>query len=352
MTNAVYYRDMYLLLPEEYPDFDAFRQFLRRSELPVDIDMVVLRENHKIPCWTVFKGESIAPYFLTGYHDLPSRVSFQDAEKIYPVQVELMDQDAYNARLRAVINEFCPGCRRFKPLTNRVQSLNGHHGEIALNAVCFYRYEENPSPRVFHDLLFSFGGFFIRSNFSSLDEKGIRERLAWNYLRYKSGVLQETEGEKYLTLECKKGELLSPILTKFVGRYVEAVADKHYHIRLKDDFSCSEALLDSILSDDNRGAFQKECKKYGVSIGILEYDPHAAEDVCGSLQNLANHYYLEPLLTAPGRHYYLITDTSHVLKELHYRTPLLEANHTFLTLYSQKESRKYKICFDMSSTVL
>lgn len=352
MVNTVYYHDMYLLLPEEYPDLDSFQQFLQESELPVAVNMVVLRENHKIPCMTVFKGESIAPYFLTGYHDAPSPVTFHDTEGIYPVQVELVDQDTYNTRLREVINDFCPGCKRFKPLTNRVQSLNGHHGEIALNRVCFYRYEENPCPRVFHDLLFSFGGFFIRSNFSNLDEKEIRDRLAWNYLRYKSGVLQETDGEKYLTLECKKGELLSPLLTKFVGRYVENVADRHYHIQLKDDFSCSEAMLDSIFSAENREAFQKECKKYGVSIGILEYDPSTAEAVCGTLQDLTDHYYLEPLLTTPGRHYYLITDTPHVLKELHYRTPLLEASNTFLTVHSQKEHRKYTICFDMISTIL
>ena len=178
MANAVYYADLYLLLPEEYPDFDAFQAFLRSSKIPVDVKMVVLRENHRIPCWTVFKGESIAPYFLIGYHDEPSTVRFQDAEQIYPVQVELMDQDAYNTRLREVINAFCPGCKRFKPLSNRVQSLNGHHGEIALNSVCFYRYEENPSPRVFRDILFSFGGFFIRSNYAVLPVEEMKEQEA------------------------------------------------------------------------------------------------------------------------------------------------------------------------------
>lgn len=352
MANAVYYEDLYLLLPDEYPDFDVFQQFLRSSQFPVDVKMVVLRENHKIPCWTVFKGESIAPYFLTGYHDEPSRVRFTDSEGIYPVQVELMDQDAYNARLRDVINAYCPGCKRFKPLTNRVQSLNGHHGEITLNSVCFYRYEENPSPRVFHELLFSFGGFFIRSNYAKLSAEEMKERLAWNYLRYKTYALEEKDGETYLTLECKKGELLSPIVTQFVGKYVEEVADEHYHMVLKNPFTCSQDDLDSILQEDKQEAFQKECKKYGISIGILEFDPNASEAVLHSLEALTDHYFMEPLVTAPGRIHYLITDTSHVLKELHYRTPLLEACGTTLELYTQKDRRKYKINFDMPSEVL
>lgn len=349
MANAVYYSDLYLLLPAEYPDFDTFQAFLRSAKLPVDVKMVVLRENHKIPCWTVFKGESIAPYFLTGYHDEPSNVRFQDAEQIYPVQVELMDQDAYNARLREVINAYCPGCKRFKPLSNRVQSLNGHHGEITLNSVCFYRYEENPSPRVFHDILFSFGGFFIRSNYANLPVEEMKERLTWVYLRYKSCSLEERDGEKYLTLECKKGELLSPIVTQFVGQYVEEVVDEHYHMVLKKTFTCTQENLDSILQEDQREAFQKECKKYGVSIGILEFDSAAAEEIESSLTPLTDHYFMHPLVTSPGRTYYLITDKSYVLKELHYRTPLLEAHNTTLTLFTQKELRKYTINFDMPS---
>lgn len=347
MVNAIYYEDLYLLLPEEYPDFDTFKQFLLDSGFPVDVKMVVLRENHKIPCWTVIKGESIAPYFLTGYHDDPSNVRFHDADGIYPVQVELLDQDSYNAKLREVINGFCPGCKRFKPLSNRVQSLNGHHEEIALNSVCFYRYEDNPSPRVYHDTLFSFGGFFKQCNYAMLSAEEMKERLAWEYLRYKSYTLEERDGEKYLTLECKKGEIITPILTQFVAQYVENVADERYHMVLKTPFTCTEDYLNTILHDDKKEAFQKECKKYGVSIGILEFDPRASEAVQNSLNALTDHYYMEPLISHPGRIYYLITDNSHVLKELHYRTPLLEACNTTLTLFTQKDRKKYTINFDM-----
>lgn len=352
MANAIYYNELYLLLPEEYPDFESFQAYLHSCQLPADVKMVVLREDHKVPYWTVNKGRSIAPYFLTGFHDEPSRVRFLNTEEIYPVQVELMDQDTYNARLREVINAFCPGCKRFKPLTARVQSLNGHHEEIALNSVCFYRYEENPSPRVFREMLFSFGGFFIRSNYAALTAEEMKERLTWNYMRFNACTLDEKDGEKYLTLECKKGEVITPILTQFVAGYVENEVDEHYHILLRNPVECSEEYLLSMLREDKQEAFQKECKKYGVSIGILEYQPDKGDAVRRSLTELTGHYCMEPLISLPGKTYYLITDTSHVLKELHYRTPVLEAYNTTLALYTRKERRKYKITFDMPSEIL
>jgi hypothetical protein len=61
---------------------------------------------------------------------------------------------------------------------------------------------------------------------------------------------------------------------------------------------------------------------------------------------------MEPLLCTPGREYYLVTDNSHVLKALHYRTPLLESCGSTLKLYTQKEARNYKICFDMTSEMI
>ena len=74
-----------------------------------------------------------------------------DPSDAFPVEVELFTQKEYNGRLREVILNFCPGCMRYKPISNRVQSLNGHFEEIALNSVCFYRYESRPSPRVFRN---------------------------------------------------------------------------------------------------------------------------------------------------------------------------------------------------------
>lgn len=352
MANAVYYNELYLLLPNEYPDFASFKAFLDNAQMPVDVSMVVLREDHRIPYWSVRKGESIAPYFLSGYHDEPSLVRFQDSENVYPVTVEIMDQDTYNTRLREVINGYCPGCKRFKPLTNRVQSLNGHHEEITLNGVCFYRYETNPSPRDFHSNLFSFGGFFKRCNWQNEDSATIKEKLAYLYLRYKSAELTESNGQKTLTLECKKGELLAPILTQFVSEYVTSVLDENYIIALKEEFACTEEYLLKVLSTDNQEAFRKECKKYGVSIGVLEYDASAADRIHASLNELEAHYHMHPLVCTPGKNYYLFTDTSYVLKELHYRTPILEAYGASVAVYDQYSNTRYRISFDMTSEII
>ena len=223
MIQAVYCNGTYFLLPEEYADYESFKAYLQSAQMPVTVKAVVLRENHKIPCWTVFKGESIAPYFLSGYHDEPSTVQISDASDVYPTAVEIMDQDTYNARLRKLIEGYCPGCKRFKPLTNRVQSLNGHHGEISLDGVCFFRYETNPSPRIFHDLLFSFGGFFKRNHYAQLGPEDIREKLTWLYLRFRSLDLQDTEDGRLLRVECKKKELLTPILVPFLSDYLNGI---------------------------------------------------------------------------------------------------------------------------------
>lgn len=351
MANAIYYSDLYLLLPEEYPDYESFMAYLNQAQFPLDLKMVVLREDHKVTCWNIVKGVSIAPYFLTGYHDKPSVVRFQSKDGIFPVQVELLDQDAYNTRLREVINGYCPGCKRFKPLSNRVQSLNGHHQEITLDGVCFYRYEDNPSPRVFREYLFSLGGSFHLSHSwrNAYDLNGMKDGLASCYLRYKTLTCREEEGNTIYTAECKKGDLLSPILTEFVSNYLDSVVSDKLRIEQKNYHSPTEETILKLLSPENHENFRKECKKYGICFGILEFRPDMQEFIEESLADLENHFRMESLVTLPGKIYYLITDKSDVLKSFHYRSPLLQAAGATLKLYTQSESRRYTLTFSMES---
>lgn len=351
MKQAAYCNGVYFLLPEDFPDFESFQAYLQSAQMPVTFQAVVLREDHKVPCWTVFKGESIAPYFLSGYHDEPSTVQICDASNVYPTSVEILDQDAYNARLRELIEGYCPGCKRFKPLTNRVQSLNGHHGEISLDGVCFFRYETNPSPRIFHELLFSFGGFFKRNRYAQLGPEEMREKLSWMYLRFQSVDLQDTETGKLLTVECKKKELLAPILVPFLSEYLLGIGE-NYRIQAKTPCSCTEEMLQSLVSEETTDALRKELKKYGLSIGILEYDAAAAEKVRASLEDLEDHFYIHPLALSPGRDWYLFTDTPYVLKALHYHTPLLETYGTTVTVHSQNHTARYHVSFHMPREIL
>lgn len=348
MHNAIYYDGAYLLLPENFPDYETFLQDLRAKALPAQYRMVVLRENHCIAFHSVVKGCSMAPYFLSGYNDAPSTVTITDKSDVYPTCVEVMDQQTYNAKLRDVINVVCPGCQRFKPLTNRVQSLNGHFEEMTLDGVCVFRQESKPSPRVFHEYLFFFGGFFRQSNYASKTAPEMLDTLKdCLYLRYRDAVLNEENGQKALTVSCRKNELLTPLLTDALSRYIRKISDDTYHIRAAVPFAYTEEALNNLLTAENADAFRKECKKYGVSIGMLEYDSCGAEKVHRALQPLAEHFQLFPLLQTENKTYYLITDTAQVLKELRYRSPLLETYHAGISVFDQYRNTHYEISFAM-----
>lgn len=353
MQNAIYYEGMYYLLPREFENYDMFIQDLCEKSLPVQYQMVALPEDHQTRNFTVIKGRSMAPYFLSGYHDEPSVVSITDPEDVYPVEVEVMDQDEYNAKLREVINRVCPGCLRFKPLSNRVQSLNGHFEEMTLDGVCVFRQESKPAPRIFHDHLFSFGGFFKRFNYAAKNAQEMHDSIKqWFYVRYADAALCEESGGKTLTLRCKKNELLAPILTNAISQYTEKISEGTYHIRLAEDYICTKSVLAELLTEKNSETFRKECKKYGVSLAILVYDELATEKVRHSLKELVDHFWIFPLLQSSGKDYYLVADTSYVLKALRYRSPLLKAHHAYVSFFDQFKNARYQVSFDMTQTQL
>ncbi len=347
MHNAIYYDGGYLLLPEEFSDYEAFMQDLSTKELPARYSMAVLREDHHVNSYSVVKGCSMAPYFLSGYNDEPSTVTITDQSDVYPVHVEVMDQQEYNAKLREVIQQVCPGCLRFKPLSNRVQSLNGHFEEMTLDGVCVFRQESKPSPRVFHDYLFSFGGFFLRDNYAAKNAQDMLDNFKFLYLRYRDAVLHEENGQKTLTVSCRKNELLTPMLTDALSRYIRKISNDTYHVYSAEPLAYTEDTFRELLTAENAEVFRKECKKYGISLGIMEYDPCGAEKVQHALQPLVEHFWLFPLLQTEGKTYCLITDTAQVLKELRYRSPLLEAHHTGISVFDQYRNTHYQISFEM-----
>ena len=349
--NAIYYAEAYFLLPEEFESYEAFREDLLKKELPAHYEMTALRENHNVPCSSVIKGQSMAPYFLCGYHDEPVPVVITSPEDLYPVRVEVMDQAAYNAKLRAVINRVCPGCLRFKPLSNRVQSLNGHFEEMTLDGVCVFRQETKPSPRIFHDHLFYFGGFFKHFGYGGEDAQQMRENIQQRfYVRYADAALQEEKDCKTLVLRCRKNELLAPVLTKAIAHYIDEISKGTYRICLAEDFEITEAVLAELLDAKNREAFRKECKKYGVSLAVLRYDADAEEKMRDSLEGLVDHFWLFPLLRKPGETWLLVADTANFLKDLRYRSPFMEACHAGVDVFDQYRDARYEISFAMKET--
>lgn len=351
MYNAFYYQENYYLLPQGCTDYRDFLGEVSKGPFPVPVQAVLLRENHGLRNFSVQKGVSMAPYFLSGYNDLPGTVMISDLSDLYPVQVEICTQEEYNGLLREKILEYCPGCLRYKPLSNRVQSLNGHFEEMAPDGVCLFRQDAKPSPRAFHDHLFSFGGFYRQFDYQNLPAQEMQQRIKqWFYVRLAGAELHEEDGRKILTLALPRKELLLPVILDAVSRYLYGITGGRYRICHTGPIQDMKAYLDSVLSEANRETFQKDCKKCGVSIGVLEYAPEASDKVRRSLKPLVDHYWMFPLYQEAGREYYLIADTSHVLKELRYRSPMLETFQSKISVYSQYGSRRYDISFAMPAT--
>lgn len=353
ICQGFYYKEQYMLLPEEFSDFDSFMADLKEKELPARYETMVLVEDHHARNYTVIKGVSMAPYFLSGYHDDPCTIQISFPEEVYPVQVELMEQAEYNARLRELVNGYCPGCTKFKPLSNRVQSLNGHFEELPLDGTCLYREEVKPSRREFHTPLFFFGGAMKRSQDKNPDLDSLMYDLTSRlYLRYQNAELKETGNGKVMTVTCKKKELLPPLLTNALEIYTTNVAWETCIVHSAVPYICTGETIQDLLSEKNREVYRKECKKYGVSLGCLEFDPTAQEEIVESLSELTKHYWLFPLVEQRGKIWYLVTDHSHVLKELRFRSPLLQAHGTSFTEYDQFDNLRYEISFLMKRTLV
>ncbi len=351
MYNAIYYHEMYLLLPQEFQNYDAFIHDLRLRNLPAQYPMIVLLENHRIPSYSVQKGMSMAPYFLSGYHDEPSMVTIENPEDVYPVSVKIMDQATYNAALREVINQVCPGCLRFKPLTNRVQSLNGHFEEMTLDGVCVCRQNSKPAPRRFRNHLFSFGGFFVKFRYAEIDAEEMRYKIKrWFYLSCPEANLSEEDSQKILILHTKKNDFLAPLLVEALSRYIDKIYGGSYHIHGVEKLNCTEDLLMGLLAEENAEAYRKACKKYGISLGRLTCDEAGEEKVWASLKPLIDHFWLFPLVRDKGSVWFLIADTAETLKELRYRSPLLKTYHTSIDIYDQYRNARYEIAFEMNRT--
>lgn len=345
MANAIYYREGYYLLPEGVGSVDGFVASL--GSLPAEIKLRKLRENCGIRS-IIQKGVCIAPYFYSDYGFPESSVVIEDSSDIFPVEVTLLSQAEYNERIREVILSYCPGCLRYKPLSKRVQSLNGHFEEISLNSVCFYRQNSKPSPRVFRVMLHFYGGSAKHFDPAGKNAEDAMEQItSRTYLKFTQG--EKPEGSVSLTVSFPRN-FFTANLTAALAAYIE----KHLYFTqfrlLYRPMSFTKSDIEGVL--ENQTAFQKECKKYGVCVALLQFDDKADGKVKRSLEALFYHDYARCLYEEQGAMYLLLLDRGGFLKELHFRAPFLQSRNTQITVYDQYEVRKYSISFDMESVKL
>ncbi len=343
--SAFFYKDAYWLLPAGYASIDEFRQSIRAGQKRFRLQ--ALREDNKIHSWPIEKGVCIAPYFYSEYGFMEADAVIDDAQEVYPVEVELFTQSEYNERLRSVILAFCPGCLRYKPLTERVQSLNGHFHEIALNSVCFCRQESKPAPRVFRDNLFSLGGCWHRSDPCKAGAESIRDTIGtWTYLKYTSA--EKPEGDPGRLRVSFKPDFFVQMLSNVLARYIEtALTFTGFRLLPDQSTQIDKNSFEAQLSQQNREVFRKNCRKYGVALSILRFDPSRERQVADVLEALARQYDFAVLYREKGIRYLALLDESKTRKDLHYRAPLLEAAEAKMEIFDQYGDRQYRITFKM-----
>ena len=124
MEKAFFYQNEYYLLPEDCTDTESLL-WRHGDGKPFTVTMLCERK-------------CMAPYF-TSKAKKTVKLKLGRESVLYPCEVEILTQKEYNARLRVLVREKCEGCPNFGSLDETDASLEGHHEEISLDGVCFYR---------------------------------------------------------------------------------------------------------------------------------------------------------------------------------------------------------------------
>lgn len=351
MEQGFYCVGQYALLPEGFSDFSEFRDWLMTQHFPLVVEAVCLHENNHDRSWPQEKGLCLAPYFLTGYADEPTYLTIPSPYAVYPAEVERMDQKTYNNRLRQIINEKCPGCTRFKPLSNRDISLNGHFTEMTLDGTCAFRCECKPFPRELREMMrYCLGSF--RDYGAPEDYVPSAERVAdaiktWLYIKLNTCAADKLEdGRTCYTVSHKKDEFIDLVLMAF-GEVIKYNAPDKYAIVDPGNKIPDQATVDRWLSPENREKFEKAAKKYGFGIGYLHYLRQAESPVWMTLRSFASEGLFYPLFRNDRGVCILICDIHRTLDRLRYHAPLLETCGTVIDVYSAYERSAYTVSREM-----
>ena len=353
MEQGFYCAGQYALLPEDFADFSEFRDWLMTQHFPLVMDVVCLHENNHDRSWPQEKGLCLAPYFLTGYADEPVPLTIPSPYAVYPAEVERMDQKTYNNRLREIINEKCPGCTRFKPLSNRDISLNGHFTEMTLDGTCAYRCECKPFPRELREMMYHCLGSFKGYMYDPPERRiPTPERVedaikTWLYVKLTSCTVEALEDGRYcFTLQHKKDEFMDLVFMA-LGEYIKYNAPDQYAILDPGNRIPDQETVDRWLSPENREKFEKAAKKYGFGIGYLHYLRQAESPVWMTLRPLAADGLFYPLFRNDRGVCILICDIHRTLDRLRYHAPLLETCGTVIDVYSAYERSAYTVSREM-----
>lgn len=338
MPNAIYYRDDYALLPDGFATFEAFMADLRSRPLPAAYPMIPLLEHNRVRCGAVLRGQCMAPCFLSGMNERPLPVVIRDPDEVYPVTVERLSMAEYNARLRQVVLAHCPGCSGYTPIDDSDESLDGHHYEISLDGVCFFRHTDGQERPPLNFGLTVLGECFLKDGLLAQRTTDVRLALVdftgVPYSRLRKQAM--SDGSCRLHVRWKAADLLSPLVT--------AAADAVIR-RMTEDAVCLVSTCDeppapdALLAPENRAQLHADCAHYRTAVAELCWDGLDAGRVGRSLARLEQMYMLHVAELEAGRALLLLLDEAEALRGLRYRTPLLQAHGATLTLHDTQGSR-------------
>lgn len=353
IREGFFYRGLYFLLPANYQDTASFMAALHQAELPAAAMAVVLKEDSEVESTAYELGVCIAPYFISDYLGEAEPVVIEDADDVYPVQVELLTQQEYNDRLRALVTGYCPGCRGFGGLTKNDSSLSGHFDEISLDGFCPYRWETRIAPRSFSAELDSFIHFWKRYGYSAHSADDLLEDIKADLkLTYTSGAIMAGKGKRTLVLYSEKSTLIHTALTDVLAHYVTAFADENFAIRFNGRTEITAAAIEALLTPKKLSAARKELKKYGAALAVLEYRSDCAEKIAAFTAHLADAALSTVLLDEPGRCVLLLLNEGLALARIRYNAPMLESCGATVTVHDALKTARYGVSFGMKQTIL
>ena len=122
--NAFFYDGAYYLYPEGCKSPE---------------ELMRLHANGKGFSVSYLDEKMCTPPCFIAEHVKAKRLKLAKDAEVFPCEVELLSLSEYNARLRKQVKMRCPGCSRFGSVDDTDASLKGHHKEIGLDGVCFFR---------------------------------------------------------------------------------------------------------------------------------------------------------------------------------------------------------------------
>ena len=351
MPNAIYLRDSYFLLPDGFPTFEAFLNDVQRRSLPAAYDLVPLMENNRVRCGALLRGQCMAPVFLSDVPDTSVPVTIHTAEEICPATVERIPMEEYDARLREVVRRVCPGCGGFSSVDDTPKSLQGHHREISLDGLCFFRWEGIEPPLELGYSLRTLAEGFITDGLWSHRLTDLRRSIAdctgISIPRARRG--EDLDGAHLLHLRLGDDNILAPFLLSAADAVISRRTGGAYRLLPTDDPGVTP---DDLLLPQNRAALQDACDCCGCAVADLVWDGRDDWRIAESLERMGKADLIHILKMEADRAILLVLDEASALQALRYRTPLMQRHGAVCTLHRPADVRRYTIAYDMPCEII